>query len=134
MLVHLEAVMIFLAEEDFLAVEEDLQGAVAARAELNLLLRRRTHDLIGLAGHAHVYADRFVEIDDVIWMSRSVVEPTEGGVLFALEGRIEIDGLFRRIDGAKADALGVVKGTDQRPLLNEAILGGQVDFDPERFQ
>jgi hypothetical protein len=59
-LVHRHAVVVFLAGEDQLAVEEDLEGVLAAGPDLYGLPARRAHRRKRVRRRAHVFADTLV--------------------------------------------------------------------------
>ena len=65
-LVEAVAVVVLLAEEELLAVEEDLDGVGGRGPQLDRLLLRRIDDREGVTDHALVLADGLVQIDDAI--------------------------------------------------------------------
>src|SRR5262249_7494743 len=123
------AVVIFLAEVDFLAVEPDTDGIVAAGANLDRAFRLAVKDGMGEDDRALELADGLVEIDDAQILGGGVLSPGDLRIALADIGRLDIDRLLGRIDVVEADPLDVVEGADEVPARDEPEVPGEVDID-----
>src|SRR5439155_2788982 len=121
-LVHAHAVVIFVSKINLTAIEEYLDGIVAAGPKLNRLFLPRIHRRTSIPRGAHVLAESFIEIDDSVRIVRGVVLPGQGLVFLARISRCQIDAFLRRISSLETFAAGVVEWTDKFPLCNESEL------------
>src|SRR5205085_893164 len=127
--------------EDQLAVEENLEGIVAAGPQLYWLRGRGADRRERISDGAHVLPQGLVHIDEPVRIPRRVLAPMERQVFFAEHrpglsrtGRSRGSARLRRISLIEPDPLMIVERADQLPARDEAELSGQVDVDAELLE
>ena len=132
-LIHRAVGVIHLGRRKQRAVEPDLVGSFRSQPQFDgprLVALELGH---GVRHHAHVLADRLVQVDHAVFIAGVVRVPTNLAALHRIRSG-HVNRRLRRIGHVEALALMIIEGTQQLPIEQEPVMVGQVDRMPQLLE